>query len=225
MFRLYKLVFLLITGFLLLLASMSFNNESGKLFTSSLFEEFETLFEEENIGNKHLYVLPNQEATYPYKGAEIARRFYGLFESGLALALLEKDLKAFALSKVRTEGIDYFLIRLESDTGNGTIHLFEYDDNKQVISSMVTLAETDCGVYTCQQTDSWIIDLNGDTRLDILKKYALKDQLTKTVVVSNTRILLQTQEGSFEESALDEVEIEDYQLESLKFNVKGIEKQ
>ena len=74
------------------------------------------------------------------------------------------------------------------------------------------LAEKNCKVDGCQQTDSWIRDLDGDTNLDIVQK-KVKYDVKGNLVDSTITVYSLNKEGVFVENKQLEIDEGDYRVE------------
>ena len=80
------------------------------------------------------------------------------------------------------------------------------------------LAYQDCNNNRCVQLDSWLQDVNGDTRLDIIQKRKVTKKRSGKTVVKPT-IYLMGQEGKFHKTKnLGMVNLNDYIMEDLPLN-------
>lgn len=182
-------------------------------------EKFNAFFEDRNVGNLHLYAsvsTPTAAADYFFYGREIPRGYFDLIDPRWR-AFFIKDLQAYAIGTIKgtAEVNDFYLLRIEVPGTKNTIDLFEMQNGQLVHKQQ--LATYWCRDHYCIQQDSWILDLNGDTQLDIIKKINLVEYHNKETAHTEEyhTVLLQMEDGSFHRSDQLKVQIEDYQIEKL----------
>lgn len=179
------------------------------LFTSSVQAQYATedqgaiatfvdLFEISNVGNLHVYAPLDKpaEEDYYFKGERIPRGLYGTFAQNWRNDL-PADFEAFALYAIRNGTEDAYLIRFAGRGTNNMIGLFRIEGEKVVF--VKTLANHFCNEQNCWQMDSWIQDVDGDTRLDILQKARMLEYTLMDAPVSEyNQLLLQTKDGQYQ---------------------------
>jgi len=179
-------------------------------------EAFIALFNDETVGNMHVYSSLDTESDYNYlyKGVEITPEYYSLFDGETLQLLAPSDNKAYAVRSIRGEEQTYFIMRMPSayDDNNSNVMLFElrgeYLESKELLAFAY---EQDGVVY---QQDSWIRDIDGDTLLDIIKKYQQKDE-DGDVVAETFIVKRQLPSGAFVRTDEFDLDESDYRMEPL----------
>jgi hypothetical protein len=73
----------------------------------------------------------------------------------------------------------------------------------------------DCNPRRCVQQDSWLQDVNGDTRLDIItKKRTIRSNSGRLKI--KTYVRLMQEDGTFKKSRKTLVDEKDYQMQKLR---------
>lgn len=160
-------------------------------------------FEETNVGNLHVFATLAEadevDHQYYFKGRPLAESFHSLLPRKWYRQLSRDRMDAYAVYQIRGEGEAYFIIRFDSPRHGQQIELFDLENGRLV--HKMNLAGIDCNRNICRQTDSWVIDIDGDTRLDIIQKsrrYRPGTAEDQEIVREKTTIYAQRQDGSFD---------------------------
>lgn len=171
---------------------------------------FAAFFEEANVSNLHIYAPQTAEVPYDfyYKGEELPRGFFGLFNPDWR-SEMPKDFKAYAVSAIRGNSKPYYIMRFAGKDMDPTIALFEINGDK--LDHLATLASFWCADRYCYQRDSWIQDVDGDARLDIITKVRMTDKRrSKETVEEHHTIYKQLKDGTLVPTTRMDVDINDY---------------
>ena len=130
---------------------------------------FRNLFEEENVGYLHVYVDPDVDPleTYLFRGIEMGEGEVSLLPD-VYLDQIDLD-KGKVFAAIYVQGIeeDLYLVRYRGEQG-GRIDQFAIRDQKPVhLKQLAALACNDPG--DCAQLDSYITDVNLDSRFDLIQ--------------------------------------------------------
>jgi hypothetical protein len=166
--------------------------------TSDLFKDFDRYFDVDNIGNLHVYAPADKydvKDDYYFKGELLPKKFEGLYADNWR-ENLPKEMKTFAVSKIRNGEEDAYILRFEGLGTQNMIGLFEVEND--LLRFKKRLAYQYCYDYVCFQLDSWIQDFDGDARLDILQKVVVVDSYLKDQVIDEfMQQLRQNEDGDF----------------------------
>lgn len=174
--------------------------------------EFIALFEDRNVGNLHLFTAKKLKKDRTFKGEIIPKSYKYFFPSNTWKFFNRKKWRPRALYSIRGDAEDWYILRVSDKKGKNTLRLYEWGEDHLVEKKI--LAYTKCRGKNCEQLDSWIRDIDGDTNLDIVQR--------KATISKN-----QTRESSIEVFAIDEhgvfqktddlvIDSGDYQLEQIK---------
>lgn len=175
--------------------------------------EFIKLFEDKDVSNLHVYPLVKQEKESAFlQGKTIDSGFSNLLEGFLSKQTFVTNAEPKAVFRIRGEGEEYYIIRLPIDVSGGEIALYGWNNGK--LEKKQKLASYSCKRNHCTQVDSWIQDVNGDTRLDIVqikkttRKNGMKVRIDKVVYLMDNNGLLKKSNGQM-------VDFSDYQTQNL----------
>lgn len=176
-------------------------------------DAYKQLFEETNVGNLHIYSLTEEERAAPddfFYGQQIPRGLFGLFSANWRDEL-PADFEAYALFKIKHGEGDAYLMRFAGPGTQNLIGLFTIKGDK--VAFLKVLSSHSCNQNTCWQTDSWIQDFDGDTRLDILQKVrVLQFTLMDAPVEEYSQVLRQGDDGKFTLSKEIDIDIVSYRF-------------
>jgi len=173
-------------------------------------------FDDKNVGNLHVYstLKENFDIDYPYKGEPLGEEFYSLMDGETIQLLAPEGAKAYAIQAIRGDATTYFLMRMPSAYNNHNTNLMLFELNGEYLESKEVLAFAYEKKGVIYQQDSWILDLDGDTLLDIVKKYQQRtvdgEILAETIITKK-----QLPNGLFVRTDELEVDKQDYRLERL----------
>ncbi|MBI1228294.1 MAG: hypothetical protein GC192_23875 [Bacteroidetes bacterium] len=173
--------------------------------------EFIKLFESKNVGNLHVYPLAKQDKPSEFfEGKPIDSGFSNLLTGDLAKQSFIRNEEPRALFSIRGNGEELYIIRLPSDVSGGEIALYGWNNGK--MDKRQTLATYDCTRNHCVQVDSWIQDVNGDTRLDVVQVKRTTRDNGKKVKIDKT-VYLMDDNGLFKKSKYNELDFANYQVQ------------
>ena len=167
--------------------------------------DFAADFEVTDVGNLHVYdpELATGTSREYMMGTAIAPANYRYLPGKLKGALSSGQ-KAYAVHAIRGEGESYFLVRHPAVKG---VELGLYRFDGEEMQHLLDLAGYQCKEDRCAQMDSWIIDLDGDTRLDVVQKIKKGNRPAKM------RVYQQTDKGSFRRNRTMRPDPETYPLQ------------
>jgi hypothetical protein len=134
---------------------------------SEAMAEFDAEFPEQNVGFMHVYADPLVDPNEVYL-------MRGVPASGTVMALLPKkyqrmaermNAEVYAAAAVRGIRENMYIVRMDGSTSD-RLEMFAIRGNK--VKHLKTLAYRACSNGSCQQTDSYITDIDGDTNLDLV---------------------------------------------------------
>ena len=178
---------------------------------SELESAFIALFDDRNVGNLHLYV-PNKRTPsedYPYKGTIITRDYKSLLPSALQIFTEVKGGEPQALGSIRGAQGELYLMRTMDYKGNHTIALYKLQNNG--LEKLMELASHQCINDKCTQTDTWIQDIDGDTRFDFIQKTRKSNRPNKV----KTKIYSMQIDGTIKKNKDAEIDVIDYKMEDF----------
>ena len=131
-------------------------------------ELFITAFNPSNVGFLHIYVDPAADPlkTYLLRGREMSDTVVSMLPTRFR-RMAEKD-NATLYAALAVMGIDenLYLTRLDGPRRD-QIDMFAVRDGK--VRHLKTLAILDCSGNECQQLDSYLTDVDLDTRFDLIQ--------------------------------------------------------
>jgi hypothetical protein len=137
--------------------------------TTEEMDEFRSLFEQSNVGYLHVYVDPAVDPleTYLFRGIEMGEGEVSMLPEAYLRQIDPDGGKLYASIFVQGIEEDLYLVRY-SGQETGRIDQFAIRDAAPV--HLKTLASLDCKTPgDCAQLDSYITDVNLDTRLDLIQ--------------------------------------------------------
>ena len=175
---------------------------------------FIALFEDKNIGTTHIYAPRSGSVSkdYPHQGTVISTAFQRFFPGDIARTMNIKGGEPVALYSIRGGNGELYVIRTTDFNGNHSIGLYAL--NNESVRKVKDLAHLKCVESGCRQMDSWLQDVDGDTRLDIIQKTTY----IKTGKKNNkerTRIYSIQRNGTVKPAKKLNVEAGDYQMEKM----------
>ena len=159
-------------------------------YDSEAARDFAADFNVTDVGNLHVYDAELATGTSEdyMRGVDIAPTNYRFLPNNIKKQL-SKGYKAYAVHSIRGEGESYFLVKHPAIRKGVEYSLYSFDGNK--MKRLVDLAGYNCDGGACTQMDSWIRDIDGDTRLDVIQKIKKGDGPT------TMRVYMQTDGGTF----------------------------
>ena len=165
-------------------------------------QDFVAGFNVTDVGNLHVYdaELADAATAEDYmQGVAIAPTAYRFLPKAIKKQMSSGH-KVYAVHSIRGEGQEYLLVKHPPLRGGVEYGLYAFDGER--MQHLVDLAGYSCNGSSCTQMDSWIRDIDGDTRLDVIQKK--KRPNGKTVM----KVYMQTDDGRFKRTrrALDPVQ-------------------
>lgn len=173
---------------------------------------FIALFDDKNVGNTHVYVpkkgkkLGDHE---PY-GSKITNGFKNFLPDDMGRMVHVKGGEPRALYSIRGGNGELYVIQSTDFSGNTTIGL--YSLNNESVRKIKDLAYLKCKESGCLQMDSWLQDIDGDTRIDIIQKRA-KTKTSNGKVKMKTKTYRIQRDGSLKRDKKLKIEENDYMME------------
>ena len=178
-------------------------------------ETFKNQFPEWNVGNLHIYSSGNGKVKkdYYFKGEKIAPVFQQYFPKEMRSSFTGENTPPSAVAAVRGEGLkDYYVLRINEENINDKIVLYELkNDRLKVKKDLAYHYQKGNRTY---QLDSWMQDVNGDTRLDLIQKKSVTDANGK-VQKEKTTVFLRNKKGKFKRSRKTKIEVSDYKMQAI----------
>lgn len=147
--------------------------------TTEEMDAFRNLFEEESVGFLHVYVDPEVDPleTYLFRGTEMGEGEVSLLPDVYLDQIDPNNGKVYAAIYVQGIEEDLYLVRYSGQQG-GQIDQFAIRNDMPV--HLKTLASLDCNTPgNCAQLDSYITDVNLDTRFDLIQISRQDDSQTE----------------------------------------------
>lgn len=177
---------------------------------------FKSQFGELNVGNLHVYSRNENLADrdYYFTGDKVSPMFQQYLPKSLRKKVITKGREPYKVASIRGQELkDYYILRINDGKSDNTIVL--YDLKQGQLQAKMTLAYFYEKRRRTVQMDSWVQDLNGDTRLDLIQRKQIKNKDGK-VVKEKTKIFLQKRGGKFKRSRKTKIEKSDYKMQSIK---------
>ncbi|MEZ4953050.1 MAG: hypothetical protein R2825_05695 [Saprospiraceae bacterium] len=168
-------------------------------------------FESKDVSNLHIYADVKQDGDYFFKGKPLDADFSEFFSGDLEEQTKIKGQEPQAVFSIRGEAKELYIIRTLGNGSGHEIALYELDNGK--LQKYLPLASYQCQDGKCTQLDSWIQDINGDTRLDIIQVAKLTGKNGKEKISS--KVYLMDQEGHLIKSKNTKIDLDDYPMQSL----------
>ena len=143
--------------------------ETTNLATGSEMELWAGIFEESNVGFLHVYVDPAVDPleTYLFRGVEMGEGEVSQLPQAYLSDLSSTDGKFYAAMAIQGIEENLYLVRFQGEEG-GRIDQFAIRDEQPI--HLKTLAYLKCDEPgTCAQLDSYITDVNLDTKFDLIQ--------------------------------------------------------
>ncbi len=176
---------------------------------------FIALFEDKNVGNLHVYSSKSAspDVNYFYKGQPVPPALKDILPEKLALLTYLKGSEPHAVASIPGEAEELYLLRIPGGDWDNQISLYAMNGGQ--LEKLETLAYYDCNARRCLQQDSWLQDVNGDTRLDIITRQR-KIRQNNARVKYKTTVLLMQEDGTFRKSRKTDIAEKDYQMHKLR---------
>lgn len=176
--------------------------------------KFIKLFEDKDVSNLHVYASPQMGAKNNYfAGTAISSAYSNYFRGSVAKQTLVQGQEPHAVFSMRGEAEELYLVRMPGDRFSHEVNLYGWNNGK--MEQRQRLAYYECKRNRCVQMDSWIQDVNGDTRLDLI-------QVKKTVRANGQKVridkavYLMDQRGFFKKSKDTSVNFDNYKLQEME---------
>ncbi len=176
-------------------------------------EMFAGLFEDKNVGSLHLYIQAppmNSGSEAPYlKGKAIKPAYNSYLPQRVRPWTATKECYPKAIFAIRANGLrNFYLIEVPQKKANKQLILYKLQKRK--LKKVKVLASYDCKDQSCSQLDSWVSDLNGDGRLDLIQKQYRKSKNGKES--TQTTVYLLNRQGKYKRTQKIKLKKEDYPL-------------
>jgi|GEM_PF-3121184 len=176
-------------------------------------EMFTGLFEDKNVGSLHLYIQPRKthsdtETSY-LKGKAIKPAYNSYLPQKVRPWTSTKECHPKAIFAIRANGLrNFYLIEVPQKQADEQLILYQLQQRK--LKKVKVLASYGCKAQNCIQLDSWVSDLNGDGRLDLIQKRHRKSKNGKES--TQTSVYLLNRQGKFKRTRKIKLKEEDYTL-------------
>ena len=205
---------LLLAIFSNITAQDKYESTNSNFIVADDMETFINLFESQNVGNLHCYSrLPNVDnSNYFFEGKEIAPKFEKHLSSSIKKKINQTSNSPFATGAIRGKNLDndYFILRVPKPNDTDLLILTTINNNK--LTSKKELAYFRKKKKKYHQLDSWLQDLNGDTKLDLIQKKRIMNKDGK-ILNEKTMVYLQKPNGKFKKSKNTPIEKSDYKMQ------------
>lgn len=196
---------LILSTFLLTSISLSL---WGQQYSEELFRG---LFEDKNVGSLHLFIRPPKTDTPTETSFLAGKPILPAYNSYLPQKLRPwtstKECHPKAIFTIRANGLqNFYLIEVPQKQANEQLVLYTLQRRK--LKKVKVLASYDCTAQNCSQLDSWISDINGDGRLDLVQKRYHKSNTGKAS--TQTKVYLLNRQGKFKRNQKIKLKEEDY---------------
>lgn len=161
--------------------------ERGKTFAAA--------FNEQDVGNLHVYATPEQRVDYEYYflGDQLPRQTLRMFDRDMRRQLRREKSTLYATYVIRGDNDAFYIVRTYHPDRGSRLELFDLERGK--LNHLKTLAYNSCNGSRCTQLDSWVLDLDGDTRLDVVRKFRITDPVSGEVVEEYAEVYAQRDGG------------------------------
>ncbi|MCI5082084.1 MAG: hypothetical protein MRY78_10335 [Saprospiraceae bacterium] len=196
----------------MLMVLFAMSNQTIK--AQSETELFENLFETQNVGNLHLYAHQKPLKSGDFLvGQDIPKVFHAMFPLDIRERLIGVDApKPKAIFSIRGNDLkNFYIVRVPDERGGFKLDLFEMVGKKLYFRK--NLASYNCDGNTCRQVDTWIMDVNQDTRLDLIQKVRLSNKRGAKEVYTDVFYMLDN--GQFQRTDEADLDMIDYQMKSM----------
>ena len=148
-----------------------------------------------NVGNLHVYsFVNNPPEDYYFTGKEFAAGISDMYTTDLRKKNRKPGAKVYAVQSIRGEGNEYYIIREPGMSGNNRLNMYELNGDK--LTFKINLADAKKAGKNVKQTDSWVVDLDGDVLLDVVKVNSKKNADGK-VLKKKVTVFFQQPDGTF----------------------------
>ncbi len=177
---------------------------------------FKGQFDEWSVGNLHVYSRDKNVTNkdYYFAGEKISPIFQQYLPNDLKKKVIVQGSEPHRVASIRGLNLnDYYILRINDGKSKNTVVL--YDIKKDQLRAKKTLAYFYSKSGRTFQMDSWMQDVNGDTRLDLIQKKQIKNA-DKNIIKEKTKVFLQKKNGKFRRSWRTKIEASDYKMQTLK---------
>ena len=201
-----KKLLILIMLLVIILAHLNAQESSPRSYPalnapeSELAREFASTFEEQNVGNMHVYATMEDEAEYEYffRGNQVGKNFVPLFRGKWRGAARDNRTSLHAVYTIRGGEDAHYIMRFSHPRRGQRIELFNIENGR--VEHVKTLASMQCKGNRCYQLDTWIRDIDGDTRLDLIQKTRVLDAANGVTLSENAAVYAKRPNGVFEQT-------------------------
>lgn len=155
------------------------------------------LFEVKSTGKMHVYV-PEKEPvsdSYYYKGRMISSDYNAFLPYDLAKLTFTESTAPFAVYNIKHLDEDYFIIR-EPLVKTSLLNLYKWEGKK--LKKIKLLAYRYAKKDKIYQLDSWLQDMNGDGKIDLVQRKKTKKEGKKSKI--KTTIYLMQSDGTYKKA-------------------------
>ncbi|SEP62800.1 hypothetical protein SAMN05444359_101293 [Neolewinella agarilytica] len=173
-------------------------------------QNFVAGFPEINVGFLHVYANPSidPEETYLMRGTEASSTLKALLPVDFQKMARNMDAKVYGAAAIRGINENMYIVRMDG-AEQDRLELFAIRGNKVV--HLKTLAYQFCESGKCEQLDSYITDVDGDTNLDLVQ---ISRVMRNSGVTAETKKVFTLQERNREWKKTNQLEVP---WESIKF--------
>lgn len=142
---------------------------TGDQARNSAIEGFMAEFAPQEAGILHVYAsAPNDPAeTYLFRGQEASGTTLAMLPVKFQQKAKQMGAKVYATKAIKLMGVDdHYLVRMDG-TYEDRIEMFKVEGN--TVKHVKTLATDKCYDGMCDQTDTWITDIDGDTDSELIQ--------------------------------------------------------
>ncbi|MFK8007564.1 MAG: hypothetical protein AB8H03_14390 [Saprospiraceae bacterium] len=198
----------------LALVEKTSNQTVAKIKLNDL-DYFKNQFARWNVGNLHIYSQAKNSTNqdYYFKGEKVDPIFQQYLPKNLKKKVIEEGKEPHHVALVRAQKLkNNYILRINDGKNNNTLVM--YGLKKDQLRAKKTLAYFYRKGNRTFQMDSWIQDLNGDTRLDLIQKKQIK-VVNGNILKEQTKVFLQKKNGKFKHSRKTKIETSDYKMQPI----------
>lgn len=158
-----------ILSFFALLLTTTFAFAQVDQVRSSAIETFKADFSPQEAGILHVYVDPaiDPAGVYLFRGQEASGTTVAMLPTEYQQLAKRMGAKVYATRAIKLMGTqDHYIVRM-AGTYEDRIELFAINGMK--VEHVTTLATRKCFSGKCEQTDTWITDIDGDTNSELIQ--------------------------------------------------------
>lgn len=177
---------------------------------------FKEEFEDHNTGDLHMYARADGQSAedYFFTGDPILPKYSDFLTPHLRQYVTREGHRPEAVFSLRSPDqlVDHYLIKVPADDEAERLVLYDYAN--QTLKKIGVMAYHKCTEQYCRQLDSWLLDINRDTRLDLVQKEKKVNKNRNREVVQTT-IWLANQQGHFQKVDDADIDLSDFKMAEL----------